>query len=420
MAEKTETQVNPEDDIFGMPDDEVMNMASAPAAGAATTTTTETKTPEQLEAERVEAERVAAEQAEADRVAAEAKVAEAGKEGTAVVTPPGSAEGKQVEETAEAKAAREAAEAEAAKKQTPPAKEGTATPAAEKKDPPAQTEAVAKAYGDWSPEEKASALDKLMKFKANGRDIELTSPEEALKLQQMGANYTKKMQALQPALRVVRMLENNKLLDETQLSYLIDLHQRKPEAIQKLLADSKFDPMSADADKAAGYVPGDHRVSDAEMNFEAVLDEIQSTTTGQELITEVAQQWDAGSKQALFRDPQLMVEINRQKANGLYARISDEVKRRQVLGELQGVPFLAAYNQVGQDLQAKGLLKPKQPETAKQPVETRVAAPAAKVVNNEQAKAASSTKVTPATAKTEVNFLDVPDDEFLKQMNGRV
>lgn len=273
-------------------------------------------------------------------------------------------------------------------------------------------------------EDKAAAYDKMMApFKANGREIQLQSPEEAIRLQQMGANYTKKMQALQPALRVVRMLENNKLMDESQLSYLIDLYQKKPEAIQKLLADSQFDPHTVDADKAATYVPGDHQVSEPEMRFQAVLDEIESTTTGKELIFEVAKQWDADSRQALFQEPQLLHVIHEQKANGLYARITSEVERRRILGELQGVPFLAAYKTVGDDLHAKGLLA--QAQTVEQPkptpVATRVATPAPKAGNGAAAKAASPTRSTPAAAKApEVNYLELSDEAFLKSMQGRV
>lgn len=272
------------------------------------------------------------------------------------------------------------------------------------------------------PVDYKAAYEQIMApFKANGKDIQLQSPEEAVKLMQMGANYTKKMQALQPALRVVRMLENNKLMDEGQLSYLIDLHQRKPEAIQKLLADSKFDPLSADVEKAASYVPGDHRVSATEIQFQTVLDDVESTPTGRELIAEVAQQWDADSKQALFKDPQLLAEINNQKASGLYARISTEIERRRVLGDLQGVPFLAAYEAVGKDLQAKGLLVSEAATPPRQePVVTRVVAPAPVVANSERARAAAPTKVTPAPSKEEFNPLAQSDEEFLKSMHGRL
>lgn len=259
--------------------------------------------------------------------------------------------------------------------------------------------------------------------KANGKDLQLKSPEEAKQLIQMGANYTKKMHALQPRLRVVTMLENNGLLDEAKLAHLIDISKGDKGAIQKLLADSEFDPMTADADQAASYKPGNHQVSDTEMRFNAALDDLESTETGPELIMEVAKQWDEQSRQAVYKEPSLLRAINEQKGNGLYARISEEMDRLRTLGHLTAdIPFLQAYKAVGDMLNDQGRLVP---EAAKQqapqvPVATRVAAPAPQVTNSDKARAAAPPKATPASAKQEQNLLELPDDEFLKQMEGRL
>lgn len=279
-------------------------------------------------------------------------------------------------------------------------------------------------------EEKAQALDSLMTFKANGREIKLNSPAELLQLAQMGANYTKKMQKLQPAMRLITMLENNKLSDPAELSYLIDLHQKKPEAIQKLLADSKFDPNEVDVEKAAQYKPGAHQVSDVEVEFKNVLEEVESSTTGQELLVEVTRQWDEGSRRALFQQPKLLSELNVQKSLGIYGQITNEMERRHTLGDLQNVPFLVAYEAVGKDLYQKGLLKfPDQiAETAPvvtepvkpQPVAVRTVVPAPQVTNNDKAAAVSTPKTTAATVKTEPDYLTMPDEEFLKQFQGRL
>ena len=47
----------------------------------------------------------------------------------------------------------------------------------------------------------------LQPFKANGTEVQVRSVDEAIQLMQMGANYTKKMQALQPNLKVLKTLE---------------------------------------------------------------------------------------------------------------------------------------------------------------------------------------------------------------------
>ena len=263
-------------------------------------------------------------------------------------------------------------------------------------------------------------------FKANGKMIELRSPEEATKLLQMGANYTKKLQALQPHLRATRMLENNGLLDENKLSFAIDLLKGDPLAIQKLLADSQFDPMTVDKDKAADYTPGNYQVTDQEMAFQAALDDIEASDSGKQLLTEIAGQWDRESKEALFQHPEVLGQLNLQRELGLYEQITSEIHRLRTLGQIpQGTPFLQAYRAVGDMLHEQGRLKPKTetlaPIEEPKPVEVRTATPPAKVVNSAQARAAAPTKTNPAPASNpQSDILSLPDDEFLKQMQGRL
>ena len=438
-----------ETNFFEMSDEEVMGMTSPPAPKAAAA---EEKTPEQLEAERLAAEQAAAAeataaQATADQAAADeaarlkaeqdaaaataAAAAAAGDPNAAKVdeqgNPLAAADDATVTDPTKQKPAAEAKPGDAKDKapaqpaaDSPEAIAAAAAEAAKNKDkttPPAFDPKTA------TPDDHKSFFEKILgqPIKANGKDFQVRSPEEAERLIQMGLNYTKKMQAWQPRMRVVTMLENNGLMDEAKLSHLIDLSKGDPLAIQKLLADSKFDPMTVDADKAASYKPGSHQVSDAEMAFNAALDDLESSDTGVELITEVSKQWDEQSRQAVFQNPDILRTINEQKQLGLYARIVTEMDHLKTLGHLQGVPFLQAYKAVGDMLHDQGRLNPnaapKQPE---EPVETRVATPAPKVANAAKAAAASPTKASPAAVKTEQNFLDLPDDQFLKQMQGRV
>lgn len=86
-------------------------------------------------------------------------------------------------------------------------------------------------------------------FRANGKDIQVNSVEDAITLMKMGANYNKKMAGLKPNLRLMKMLENNNLLDESKLTYLIDLDKKDPEAIKKFIKDSGVDPLDIDTEK---------------------------------------------------------------------------------------------------------------------------------------------------------------------------
>lgn len=273
-----------------------------------------------------------------------------------------------------------------------------------------------------APIDYKAAYDKIMGgFKANGKDIKLESIDEAVKLMQMGANYTKKLQALQSNLKLVRMLENNGLLSEDKLSYLIDLDKKNPSAIQKLLKDSNIDPMDIDTSAEANYTPGNHRVSDNEINLQNVLQDVASTAEGKQLVLNIHQTWDQPSKEIIWKDPNVLAVLNQQRESGIYDQITAEVEKRRMLGEFQTVPFLTAYFQVGQALNQQGLLQPKQaPQGQPAPVQSEPTVVATRVAqrkpeaNGDKVKAAAPPRTPPKKVATEFNPLAMSDEEFEK------
>lgn len=262
-------------------------------------------------------------------------------------------------------------------------------------------------------------------FKANGKLIELKSPAEAISLMQMGANYTRKLQDIQPHRKMLMMLENNGLLDEGKLSFLIDLDKKDPEAIKKLVKESGIDPLDIDLDKVT-YRPGDHSVSNDEATFRSTMaDLIKSEPTGQETVTEIYENWDDASKEVLWKQPELMTTIHEQRENGIYATITAEVDRLTTLGQIPpNTPFLQAYKAVGDHLAAEAKAAEggdkTEIESPKVVVKSRAAAPKSKLDNGDKANAASPTRGSPKAAGTTVNPLAMDDTEFLKQMEGRL
>lgn len=261
-------------------------------------------------------------------------------------------------------------------------------------------------------------------FKANGKMITPRSPEEAISLMQMGANYTRKMQELQPYRKVMLMLENNGLMDEGKLSFLIDLEKKNPDAIKKLIKEAGIDPLDINPEEEVNYQAGNHRVTDAEAAFATELDDLKSTPEGQATLGVIAQTWDAQSKEALFENRGLLQTIQQQRENGIYDRIVSEMSRLQMLGQIPaGTPFLAAYNQVGNQLAAAGgfadLAQPKAEPTvttpaAKAPVVTRVVQPKPVITNTEQASAASPSRAAPRKVEQFINPLAMSDEDFAK------
>ena len=168
-------------------------------------------------------------------------------------------------------------------------------------------EAEKKEENKEQPSEKSATIDykkfyeKIMTpFKANGKLITLKTPEEAIQLMQMGANYTRKMQAIAPYKKTLLMLENNGLLDEDKLSFLIDLDKKNPEAIKKLIKDAGIDPMDIDTSTEPQYKEGSHKVSNKEAAFMTVLDDLKRSQDGMQTIKEINTNWDDASKNILW------------------------------------------------------------------------------------------------------------------------
>jgi hypothetical protein len=264
---------------------------------------------------------------------------------------------------------------------------------------------------------------------ANGKKIELKTPEEAIQLMQMGANYTRKMQAIAPHRKVLTMLENNGLLnDEGKLALLIDINKKDPEAIKKFLKDSGIDPLDIDTKEPSTYREGNHRVSDEEVTFKTALDELASIPEGRETLKQINTQWDQASKDILWKQPEVMTLIHQHRENGIYDLITTEMERQRALGAIPAtVSYLQAYKKIGDDLTAQGAFNhlaekaPEEKPTASHVV-TRKVIPK-KDPNGDKANAASTSRNAGRKAETVVNPLSLSDEEFEKQfdlMQGRV
>ena len=288
------------------------------------------------------------------------------------------------------------------------------------------------------PAEKQEVADKvdfeaeykklLTPFKANGRDIAVNNVDDAIALMQMGANYNKKMAALKPNLKLMKLLDNNGLLTEEKISFLIDLEKKNPDAINKLVKDSGINPMDIDADKAGEYKQSTYTVDDREMELDTVLDDIQSTPTYTRTLDVVSTKWDGASKKVIADQPQILKVINDHMQRGIYDIISKEVESERIFGRLNGLSDIEAYRKVGDSIQAKGGFNhlnqgssPVQGQPQPQPV--IVVPKPVKVVDdklNDKRRAASSTKpVAPSVKSQDFNVLGMSDEEFSKQVNNK-
>lgn len=264
----------------------------------------------------------------------------------------------------------------------------------------------------------------LAPFVANGKEIKVNNVADAVSLMQMGANYNKKMAALKPNLKLLKLLESNGLLSEERVGFLIDLEKKNPDAINKLIKESGIDPMDLDAEKADDYKPTVRTVDDKELELDAVLEEIQDTPSYSKTIQVVGKEWDAASKQTVANSPSILKIINSHMQSGVYDVIQEEMERERMFGRLQGLSDIEAYRQVGDAIQARNGFAHLNVNANGQGQQTstnpRVVQPKPKNGNEEKLKekrrAASTAKPTGSNPKAAGDFnpLALSDEEFSK------
>jgi hypothetical protein len=256
----------------------------------------------------------------------------------------------------------------------------------------------------------------LQPFKANGSEMSVNSVEEAQKLMQMGANYSKKMAALKPNLKLMKMLENNELLDESKLSLLIDVASGNPEAISQLVRDNEIDPLTINTSEENKYTPKNHTVGDHQVELDEVISRIQDTASFSDTMEVVSSKWDESSKRDIASNPNQLEVINAHVSNGTYAKVQAEVDRIKVFGGLQGVSDFDAYKQVGEQLFKAGKITidgtPKPTENIVVP--TKPKAKKSDNLRKDKRKAASPVKNSGKSKEKKFDFnpLAMTDEEF--------
>lgn len=262
-------------------------------------------------------------------------------------------------------------------------------------------------------------------IRANNKDLKLNNVDDVIKLVQMGANYNLKMAGIKEQLPYIKMLERNNLLDERELSYLIDLKQGKAEAIARLLKENDIDPYEFDLAQSEGYIPEGRGVSHQEIELEDTIKEISTSNSFLTTMDVIQKVWDDESRELIRQEPSRLRIINEHMESGLFNEVWEEVERNQALGNIpEGVSALQAYDYYGTEMDKLGLLNKysTEPAAPSAPVSTSTESQEAikqakeKALKDKKRAATVTTNPTPSnkgSVKT-ISPLELSDEEFAK------
>lgn len=241
-------------------------------------------------------------------------------------------------------------------------------------------------------------------FKANGKEITPRNVDDVINLMQMGANYTKKMQVIAPMKKVIESL-NKAEIDEENLNFLIDVYKGDKEAIKKLLKKHSVDPIELDLEET-NYVPKNNIVSDEDVEFSNVIDDIRDSLPKiQDIINS---KWDKNSKDKLLSDPRLLRALHEEIQYGRFDKIQAQVEMEKMFGRYRGVSDLDAYI----DIVTKVVQKESQQPEPK--VEPKPEPKVTRSIPDKTKAAPTKTKSTTKSSLTAKDILSMSEEDFNK------
>lgn len=180
-------------------------------------------------------------------------------------------------------------------------------------------------------------------IKANGKTFKPKDSEEVVRLVQQGLNYNKKMAEIKDIKKIAESVKQAKI-DTERLNLLIDVNNGNPEAIKKLLKETKIDVLDLDLEEV-NYVPNSNIVSDEALSFQSVVEEIAETPHYTKIVDVLTKQWDQKSKEFITSDAtgNNLMMFYEEVANGRFDIINERMEREALLGFDRNVPAIDRY-----------------------------------------------------------------------------
>lgn len=224
------------------------------------------------------------------------------------------------------------------------------------KEEPKETDSTNKDEEITDTKETVTSSDKFMEivtreFKANGRPVQITDPEEIVQLMQYGLNYHKKMGEIAKYRKSLKALEKNGLLDQRKLNHMIDIMNGKPEAIAELVKQKDISTYDLPDLEETPYQETNHLPSELEVTFDDTVNEIKEDPQGAEVL-QYLNKLDSDSFYEVYSNPNIARNLLEHKRSGLFDDAMNTLAKEKALGRVPpDIKEIDAYAYVAQQLE---------------------------------------------------------------------
>jgi len=227
----------------------------------------------------------------------------------------------------------------------------------------------------------------------NGMTVRATMAEleEGFK---KGMNYTQKMQEIAPHRKDMNLMSENNLTTD-DLNLLIEAKNGNKEALGKLLANAKLDPLDVETEGKEEYTPKDYSKEVPNVEMEQIKNTILSDTTNAPIVETALQSMPEDMYELVSANSNSMGALYKDVQQGVYQKVMPEVIKQQSLyGKTE--PTLQTYLKVAAKF-GENKQEVKQPEPTK-------------VVENKQ-----ELNTKRKNAGTTVQSKKTPKESFIKE-----
>lgn len=261
------------------------------------------------------------------------------------------------------------------------------------------------------------------KFKANGREYELTDDEmrsQFPKIFGQAMDYTRKTQALKPWRKTIDALEQAKLSHE-DVSLMIDVIRGDKQAIAEVIKRTGTDTLELDTENS-GYTPKNYGRDDTALAMEEVIKEISGDKEYEITHKVLAKEWDDQSFAEFTKNPDLIKDLHEDVKSGVFDKVQPIAEKYKVFdrGRKTDLEYylMAGEEYYGEKRRMEAIENQRIQREAKLQQQSEIARVKAEQVERQkttekvvQRKAAAPVKAAAGTKKV-VDYLDDSDEAY--------
>ena len=258
-------------------------------------------------------------------------------------------------------------------------------------------------------------------IKADGRDFTIKSASDLRNLVSKGLDYTQKTQQIGPYRKTLAFLRDNDVLDDTKLSYMVDLYKKDEKAVKQLIRDVTAEPKEEGKRKLELYdldpeqeeesqryhFQNKNTITDEQLNFREVFDEVNASEGGNAFLNKITQKFDQSSLSYLYQHPESIKLLYKADRFGQFDQIMEKMQYNDMIHpeKVQTENTITRFMKTGQSMPE--LFQQNQQPTQQQVVQQRQ--------QQNRVKSASIPRASGGKSRNFVDPLDMSDEEFKAQ-----